>query len=179
MSVCNITVDLTKYILGNTEWQHDETTALNWLPKWDIHVYNWSRWETLASVVQLQPNCQPEDQICGPVQRIKDREVLEPEQLYGGRDWRWPTPTPAGQRMQQLCMDLTQQHGFSTYATVNNSWDKCQYWTDENCTKSAGCMKDWSTVRAWSDDWGQGRCEKQCPPEFKTIQTNTNQYKPT
>jgi len=113
------------------------------------------------------------DEDC-PVQRIKDREVLEPEQLYGGRDILWPHPTPAGQRMQEVCRDVAQQFGSETYATVNNSWDKCQYWTDENCTKSAGCMKDWSTARAWSNDWGQGRCEKQCPPQLIKKDTNTS-----
>tara|TARA_B110000977_G_scaffold200283_1_gene290195 strand:- start:920 stop:1870 length:951 start_codon:yes stop_codon:yes gene_type:complete len=169
-SVCNITVDLTHYILGNTEWQHGETTASNWLPEWDIHVYNWSRWETLASIVQVS-TCEEKEKICGPVQRIKDREVLEPEQLYGGRDILWPHPTPAGQRMQKVCQDVSASE---TYATVNNSWDKCQYWTDENCTKSAGCMKDWSTARAWSNDWGQGRCQKQCPPQLIKKDTNTS-----
>lgn len=65
MSVCNITVDLTQYILGNTKWQHDETTARQWVPKWDLHNYNWSRWVTLTSVVQVSTTCLPAEKICG------------------------------------------------------------------------------------------------------------------
>ena len=146
---CNITIDLTKYILGHTE--HDSIKMSDWNSSGDREkTYNWTDWENLARKNDSWPeSC--EAKICIPNERMREIAILEPELIHG--------KTVSWGRMDTICTELKITHNATWNATVANSRQACRRWVNQsNCQDSAGCQK----YAGHGPTWGEGRCEKGC-----------------
>lgn len=136
MSVCNTTLDLTRYISGKVS-QEQAAAAPVWRENTEVTIHNWTRWQKLAAITVSQ-NCTEVEQRCGPNTQIRKRRLLEPELLYGAEGSVWPKSTFVDEQLQGSCSAHNGNYS-------DNFTEACESWKVGECSHC---------------------CEPQCPALF-------------